>query len=74
MKVVHPGHPPKPLILRCEPKASLEGRNPADTAPFRRCVLRGSRLTLLAPQHEEVCDGPFIRRLAGMNDLPGSDG
>jgi hypothetical protein len=30
------------LILRCEPKASLEGRNPVDTAPHRRCVLRGS--------------------------------
>src|SRR3954453_11069697 len=30
------------LILRCEPKASLEGRNPADPAPRRRCGLRGS--------------------------------
>src|SRR5215207_3283494 len=34
----------QPLILRCEPKASLEGRNPAGAAPDRRCVLRGSSL------------------------------
>src|SRR5215213_5462744 len=33
MKVVHRGRPPKPLILRCEPQASLEGRNSADAAP-----------------------------------------
>ena len=50
MKVVHPGHPPKPLILRCEPKASLEGR----TLPMQRtagaCLearrLRSSHLSM----------------------------
>jgi hypothetical protein len=42
LSVFSRGHPPKRLILRCEPKASLEGRNPINAAPVRRRVLRGS--------------------------------
>ncbi len=48
------------LILRCDPgldPGSLEGRNPADAAPDRRCVLRGRRFAA-APQHEESCEPP----------------
>ena len=56
MKVVHLGHSPKPLILRCEPQASLEGRNPAGAAPDRRCVLRGSLRSHLSMRR--VAGGP----------------
>jgi hypothetical protein len=44
MKAAHPGHPPKPLILRCDP--GLDPGEPRRTHPAgaasAMCVLRGS--------------------------------
>ena len=43
---------PALLILRCE-RSEPRRTHPDKAAPDRHCVLRGSSLTLLAPQHEE---------------------
>jgi ABC-type phosphonate transport system ATPase subunit len=43
MKAAHPGHPPKPLILRCE-RSEPRRTHRVGAAPDRRCVLRGSSL------------------------------